>query len=441
MPKSREHVTTPAYAPDAARGGDIGMLRSARAVLDGQKTGLARILPFLGPAFIASIAYMDPGNFATNIQGGAQFGYALLWVITGSSLMAAFLQTLSAKLGIATDANLPALCHQHFSKRLNIGLWAVSEVAAMATDVAEFTGAALGLYLVFHLPLFLSGLLTGVATFTMLSLQQRGFRPLEIVITTLVGVIAVAYLLETILSRPNFGQITEHALVPSLPSGSLFLAVGILGATVMPHVLYLHSALMEKRVPVQTRRDRRRLFEMERIDIIIAMTLAGLINLAMMFLAAATFHAHGLTNIADLGTAYKTLTPLLGGAASLIFGIALLVSGLSSSTVGTMAGQVIMQGFLGWSIPIWLRRVLTMAPALVVLAFSTNPTQIIILTQVVLSFALIAPIATLLYFTAQPKLMGALVNSRTTSIIGMIVGVAIMGLNVVLLGQIFGVVK
>ena len=432
---------TPSYAPDVARSGDSGMLRAARAALDDRKTGLARILPFLGPAFIASIAYMDPGNFATNIQGGAQFGYTLLWVITGSSIMAAFLQTLSAKLGIATDTNLPALCHQHLSKRLNIGLWIVSEIAAMATDVAEFTGAALGLYLVFHLPLLISGLLTGVATFAILSLQQRGFRPLEIIITTMVGVIAIAYVLETILSRPEFGQITYHALIPNLPAGSLFLAVGILGATVMPHVLYLHSALMEKRVPVKTRRDRQKLFAMERIDIIIAMSLAGIINLAMMFLAAATFHAHGLTGVSDLITAYKTLTPLLGGSASLIFGISLLVSGLSSSTVGTMAGQVIMQGFLGWTIPVWVRRVLTMAPALVVLAINDNPTQVIILTQVILSFALIAPITTLLYFTAQPKLMGALVNSKTTTAIGVAVGIAIMGLNVVLLGQIFGLVR
>src|SRR6185437_5994793 len=280
--------------------------------------------------FIACVAYIDPGNFATNIQGGAQFGYQLLWVVTAANLMAAFLQMLSAKLGIATDTNLPALCHQHFSQRMNIGLWIVSEVAAMATDVAEFTGAALGLYLLFHIPLFLAALLTGVATFAILALQRNGFRAIEIVIAVLVGVIALAYLLETIISHPDGKQILFHAVVPSLSGSGIYLAVGILGATVMPHVLYLHSALVENRVPARTVRDRRRIFGMERIDIIIAMTLAGLINGAMLFMSAAVFHKHGLVGSGDLTTAYRTLTPLLGSAASLIFGISLLASGLSS---------------------------------------------------------------------------------------------------------------
>ena len=440
MAKSHMPVVV-ALDPPTERRGDAAMLRGARASLAGRRSGFARILPFLGPAFIASVAYMDPGNFATNIGGGAQFGYSLLWVVTGSSLMAAFLQTLSAKLGIATDTNLPDLCQRHLPQRLNIALWGISEVAAMATDIAEFTGAALGIYLLFHLPLFVSALLTGVATFAILSLQQRGMRSIEIVITVMVGVIAIAYLLETILSRPDFRQIAYHSVVPSLPPGALFLAVGILGATVMPHVLYLHSALMERRVPVKTALQRRKLFDLERIDIIIAMTLAAFINAAMMFMAAAVFHAHGLAQVADLTTAYQTLTPLLGSAASIIFGISLLVSGLSSSTVGTMAGQVIMQGFLGWSIPLWLRRALTMAPALLVIALNVNPTQVIILTQVILSFALVAPIATLLYFTAQPSVMGKLVNQRATTIIGIAVGVIIVGLNLVLLAQVFGLIQ
>jgi manganese transport protein len=438
MARSEERIIA---VTEGERRGDVRMLRAARVVLDGKQSGWVRILPFLGPAFIASVAYMDPGNFATNIQGGAQFGYRLLWVITGASLMAAFLQTLSAKLGIATDTNLPTLCQRHFSKRLNIVLWSISEIAAMATDIAEFTGAALGLYLVFHLPLFLAGLLTGVATFAILALQQHGVRRLEIVITVLVGVIALAYLLEIVLVRPNLAQAGIHAVLPSLPVNGIFLAVGILGATVMPHVLYLHSALMERRVPVRGVQDRVSLFHLERVDIVIAMALATFINLAMMVMAAAAFHAHGFLGITDLTAAYKTLTPLFGGAASLLFGVALLVSGLSSSTVGTMAGQVIMQGFLGWTIPLWLRRVLTMLPALLVLAFNNNPTQVIILTQVVLSFALVAPIVTLLYFTSQPKIMGALVNHRATTIIGVVIGVFILGLNVLLLSQAFGIVK
>lgn len=435
---AKSGVRVESVAANSSRGGDANLIRAARAALDGRKVGLARVLPFLGPAFIASVAYIDPGNFATNIQGGAQFGYQLLWVVTASSIMAAFLQTLSAKLGIATDANLPALCQQHFSKRLNIVLWLVSEVAAMATDIAEFTGAALGLYLLFHLPLVIAGLLTGVATFAILGLQRRGFRSIEIVIGALVGVIALAYLLETILARPNAGQIAFHAVVPSLDASTLFLAVGILGATVMPHVLYLHSALVERRIPARTPRDRQRIFHMERVDIIIAMTLAGLINGAMLFMAAAVFHDHGLTGVGDLTTAYQTLTPLLGSAASLIFGISLLASGLSSSSVGTMAGQVIMQGFMGWSFPVWLRRALTMIPALIVLAFDVNPTQVIIVTQVILSFALAAPIATLVYFTAQSSVMGKLVNRKATTVIGIIIGLLIMLLNAVLLAQIFG---
>ncbi len=433
-------VDSEGLPPEAARRGDAGMVRAARASLDGHRTGLARVLPFLGPAFIACVAYIDPGNFATNIQGGAQFGYELLWVITAANLMAAFLQMLSAKLGIATDNNLPALCHQHLSPRMNLGLWIVSEVAAMATDVAEFTGAALGLYLLFHIPLLPAALLTGVITFAILGLQQHGFRTLEIVITALVGVIAGAYLLETILSHPNAGQIAYHAVVPALSGSSLFLAVGILGATIMPHVLYLHSALVQGRVPARTPRDRMRIFAMERIDIVIAMTLAGLVNGAMMFMAAAVFHAHGRADVADLTVAFHTLTPLLGSAASIIFGVSLLASGLSSSTVGTLAGQVIMRGFLGWSIPVWLRRVLTMAPALLIIALNINPTQVIIFTQVILSFALVAPIATLLYFTARRDVMGAMVNQRRTTVIGLACGAVILALNAVLLAQVLGAI-
>jgi manganese transport protein len=437
---ARDDARVAAIPEVIERRGDAKMIRAARASMAGKSSGMARLLPFLGPAFIASVAYMDPGNFATNIQGGAQFGYQLLWVVTASSVMAAFLQTLSAKLGIATDANLPDLCRRHFSRTTNIALWVVSEIAAMATDVAEFTGAALGLTMLAHLPLFASALVTGVFTFWLLSLQRHGMRGIEIVIAGMVGIIAITYIVETILARPNAGQVIQHSLIPSFAPGTLFLSVGILGATVMPHVLYLHSALVERRVPARSVAERKRLFGMERLDIIIAMTLAAFINLAMMFMAAAAFHSHGLTHIVDLTQAYRTLTPLLGGAAGLVFGISLLVSGLSSSTVGTMAGQVIMQGFLGWSIPVWVRRIVTMLPALVIIAIGLNPTEVITLTQVILSFALVAPIGTLLYFTSRREVMGALVNRRSTMLLGIAIGGAIVLLNIVLLAQIAGIV-
>lgn len=431
----------PTWTPEVvAPSRDTKLLRDAHAALDGQRKGLARLLPFLGPAFIASVAYMDPGNFATNIQGGAQYGYKLLWVIVASSVMAAFLQTLSAKLGIATDANLPALCQRWLPRPTNIVLWGVSEIAAMATDIAEFTGAALGLYLLVHIPLIWAAALTGIVTFGILGLQRHGFRPLEIVIGSFVGIIAVAYLLETFLVRPNAGQIAYHAVVPFLSTGSAYLAVGILGATVMPHVLYLHSALTERRIVARTSHERKRIFGMERIDITIAMTLAGVINGAMLIMAAAVFNAHGRTDIADLQTAFQTLTPLLGGGASVIFGVALLASGLSSSTVGTLAGQVIMEGFLGWTIPVWVRRALTMAPAFIVIALNVNPTQVIIFTQVVLSFALVAPIAALLYFSARREVMGDLVNKKATTVIGVAIGGIILVLNMYLLAMTFGMV-
>ncbi len=410
---------------------------AAYATLDGRRVGFARLAPFLGPAFIASVAYMDPGNFATNIQGGSQFGYRLLWVVVAASAMAAVLQSFSAKLGIATNKNLPAVCHDELPRWLNLVLWIVSEGAAIATDLAEFTGAALGLNLLIHVPLLWAGVITGIATFAMLGLQRFGFRPLELVIGALVAVIAGSYLIELVIARPDAGQVAFHAITPSLPSGSIFLAVAILGATIMPHVLYLHSALTEGRIPARNRPEKRRLYRMERLDIVLAMALATLINCAMMIMAAAVFYAHGLTGIADISTAYKTLTPLLGGAASLVFGVSLLASGLSSSAVGTMAGQVIMQGFMGWSIRLWVRRVVTMTPALVIIALGVNPTMVILISQAVLSFALVAPISALLYFTAQRGVMGRdLVNSRAMTVLGVAIGAIILTLNVVLLTQV-----
>jgi manganese transport protein len=399
---------------------------------------LRRALPFMGPAFIAAVAYIDPGNFATNIAAGAQYGYLLLWVILASNLMAVLIQTLSAKLGIATGRNLPQLCRAYLPRKVSVGLWIVAEIGAMATDLAEFLGAAVGLNLLFGMPLLLAGLITGAATFAILGLQRFGFRPLEIIITILVSVIAFSYVLETLLARPDWGQVAFHAVTPQLAgASSLLLAVGILGATVMPHVIYLHSALTSDRVPQRSRADAHGVFKFERFDIWIAMGLAGLVNGAMLFMAAAVFYGSGHTEVGSLETAYQTLTPLLGNAASTIFGVALLTSGLSSSAVGTLAGQVIMDGFLGWKIPIWLRRAITMLPALIVIAIGLNPTYTLVLSQVALSFVLPFAVIPLMYFTARRGVMGDMVNRRWTTILGWVVTSIIISLNLFLLYQTF----
>jgi manganese transport protein len=420
--------------------GDIATVTSAHEVLQGQskRSGLVRLLPFLGPAFIACVAYIDPGNFATNIQGGAEFGYMLVWVIIASNLMAMLIQSLSAKLGIATGMNLAEMCREQFPRPVVWGMWIVSEIVAMATDLAEFLGAALGFNLLFHIPLLAAGILTGITTLLILGLQRRGFRPLEAVITSLVGVIAICYLVETILDQPNWGQIAFHAVTPQFSSTeSLLLAVGILGATVMPHVIFLHSSLTQHRIVISDQQQRRRLFHFELIDVIIAMSIAGLINLSMLIMAASTFFTNGLTNIASIEEAYRTLQPLLGSAASTIFAISLLASGLSSSTVGTMAGQVIMQGFLRRQVPIWLRRLVTMLPALVVIAINLDPTRTLVISQVILSFGIPFALIPLVLFTRRRDLMGILVNHRITTLIGSIVAGLIVALNLYLLYQTF----
>jgi manganese transport protein len=424
--------------PHEAAVGDRRTVAAARVALAGKGRAIGRVLPFLGPAFIACVAYIDPGNFATNIQGGSAFGYQLLWVILLSNLMAVLLQTLSAKLGIATGLNLPEVCCKHLPRGVNLLLWVVAEVAAMATDLAEFIGAALGFYLLLHIPLIWAGLLTGVVTFLLLGMRRYGFRPLEATIILLVAVIAGSYLIEIFLARPDAGQVTFHAVVPMLSNGSILLAVGILGATVMPHVIYLHSALTQRRIVPGNSQEARRIFRFEQVDIWIAMGLAGLVNGAMLVMAASVFFGHGLTQIATLQDAYQTLTPLLGPAASIFFGLALLASGLSSSTVGTMAGQVIMQGFTGWRIPNWLRRLITMLPALIVLGIGLDPTTTLVISQVVLSFALPFAIVPLLFFTRRRDIMDTLVNHRLTTALGAVVALVIISLNVLLLVQVFG---
>jgi manganese transport protein len=411
-------------------------------VLEGQskKGVLARVLPFLGPAFVASIAYMDPGNFATNIAGGAQFGYMLLWVILASNLMAMLIQTLSAKLGIATGLNLAEHCREHFPRWIVIAMWVLMELVAMATDLAEFLGAALGFYLLFGIPLLAAGILTAVITFVILGLERYGFRPLEAVITAFVGVIALCYVIEIFLVKPDWGQIAYHAVVPQF-SGieSILLASGILGATVMPHVIFLHSSLTQGRIVTRDPKLLRRLFRFEQLDVVIAMGAAGFINMAMLVMAAATFYAQGRHDVGTIQEAHRTLAPLLGSASSWIFAISLLASGLSSSTVGTMAGQVIMQGFLRRHIAPWLRRLATLLPSLVVIAIGLDPTRTLVISQVVLSFGLPFAVIPLVYFTSRKEIMGVLVNHRVTTIIASVVAALIVALNLFLLYQtIFG---
>lgn len=387
---------------------------------------------------MASVAYIDPGNFATNIQGGAQFGYMLLWVIFASNLMAMLLQALSAKLGIATGLNLAEHCRNEFPRPVVIGMWIIGEIVAMATDLAEFLGAALGFNLLFGIPLLPASFLTAIATFLILTLEKKGYRPIEAVITALVGVIALSYLIETYLDHPAWDQVAYNFVVPRFDgTESILLATGILGATVMPHVIFLHSALTQNRILATTPQDRQKLFRFELIDVAIAMGLAGLINAAMLIMAASTFFQNGLVEIGAIEEAYRTLTPLLGAAASSVFAISLLASGLSSSTVGTMAGQVIMQGFLHRKIPVWIRRLVTIIPSLIVIGIGLDPTRTLVISQVVLSFGLPFAVIPLVMFTANKRIMGALVNHRFTTAIATVVVGLIVALNVFLLYQVF----
>ncbi len=421
---------------------DSATVAAANQVLQGKsnKNRLARILPFIGPAFIASIAYMDPGNYATNISAGAQFGYLLIWVILVSNLMAMLIQSLSAKLGIATGMNLAEICRQEFPRPVVWGMWVLMEVMAMATDLAEFLGAALGMYLLFHIPLFPAALITAVATFVILSLERRGFRHLEAVITVFVGVIALCYVIETFLDNPDWGQIVHHTLVPQFAGPeSVLLAAGILGATVMPHVIFLHSALTQGRVVTREPLQLKRLYRFQLVDVGVAMGVAGFVNAAMLIMAASTFHRAGMSDVGSLEQAYQTLVPLLGSAASAVFAISLLASGLSSSTVGTMAGQVIMQGFLHRKISVWLRRLVTIFPTLVIIAIGADPTHTLVISQVILSFALPFAVIPLILFTRRRDLMGVLTNHRATTAIVTLIAALIIALNIYLVYEtIFG---
>ena len=392
-------------------------------------------MPFLGPAFIASVAYVDPGNFATNVASGAQFGYALGWVVLTANLMAMLVQTLSAKLGIATGLSLPEVCRERLPRRYVVGLWLQAEAVAMATDLAEFTGAVLGLRLVFGLPMWTCAVLAGLATFAVLAMEVGGFRQIEAAITALVGVVVLAFGLELVVSRPPAGAVASGVLEPRLPGGAALLAVSIVGATVMPHVIYLHSALTRGRGSGVTRPDdRRRVFRFEVVDVVCAMGLAGAINLAMLATAAAVFNSRGLTSAgSDLGSVVSGMDSYLGAHAGTVFGVALLVSGVASSCVGTLSGQVVMEGFLHRQVPVFLRRFVTMIPALVLLAVGFSPTRALVLSQVFLSFGIPFALIPLVVFTASRRLMGGLVNRLVTTVFACAVTVVIVGLNVYLL--------
>jgi manganese transport protein len=417
--------------------GETATARAAHASLKGEKRGLARLWPFLGPAFIAAVAYVDPGNFATNISGGAQFGYLLLWVILTSNLMAMLIQSMSAKLGIATGKNLPEVCRERFPRAVTLGLWVQAEVIAMATDLAEFIGAALALNLLFGIPLFPAGLLTAVGAFAILELQRRGFRPLEAAISALVGVIVVAFAFQMFYAQPEADRILAGLFTPQFAgTESVLLAAGILGATVMPHVIYLHSALTQRRVVGRTEEEKKKIFRFELVDVVIAMAIAGTINASMLIMAAALFHANGL-NVGDIDFAFEQLKVLEGNTPAILFGVALLASGLSSSSVGTMAGQVVMQGFINRRIPLFLRRLITMLPALVVLAIGLNPSRSLVISQVVLSFGIPFALIPLLIHCRNRSVMGALVNRRLTTGIATVVVALIVSLNVFLLYRTF----
>jgi manganese transport protein len=415
--------------------GESRVLEAAERVLSGERRGVRAVLPFLGPAFIASVAYIDPGNFATNMDGGSQFGYTLLWVVLAANLMAMLVQSMSAKLGIATGSSLPEVCRERFSPRVVVALWLQAEAVAMATDLAEFVGAALGLHLVFGLAMWPSAALTGLAAFIILGMQVAGFRRLEAVLTGLVAVVVLAFGLEVLRSRPAVAGVTHGLFVPQLAgSGSALLAVSIIGATVMPHVIYLHSSLTQNRIVGANPGARRTIFRYEMVDIVIAMGIAGLINMAMLATAAAVFHDRGLVGAGtDLGQVYAGLNQFLGQHSGTVFGVALLASGVASSCVGTMSGQVVMQGFIHRQIPIFVRRAITMIPALIVIGAGFSPTRALVLSQVFLSFGIPFALVPLVVFTSSRSLMGPLVNRRVTIVAAAVVTVVIVGLNIYLL--------
>ncbi len=412
--------------------------RAIHEVLEGRRRGLRAMLPMMGPAVIASIAYIDPGNFATNIQAGAKYGYGLLWVVLLANLIAMLFQALSAKLGIVTGRNLAELCREQLPRPLVIAMWVVSEIAAMATDLAEFLGAAIGLSLLFHLPLFWGMVVTAIVTYGILAFERRGFRPLELIIAALVSIISLCYLIEMFIVPVDWPAAAFHMAVPQLQNAAaITIAVGIIGATVMPHAIYLHSGLTQARMPVESDADRRKLLRFSNWEVVIALAVAGAVNMAMVIMASGAFH-QGHSDVAEIETAYHMLTPLLGAGAASIFLVSLLASGISSSAVGTMAGQIIMQGFVGFRIPVFIRRLVTMVPAFFVVGLGIDSTNALVMSQVVLSIALPVPMIALLIFTQRRDIMGVFANGPLTRLAAWGGTALVLSLNTILLLQTFG---
>ena len=436
MTSPRHDRGAPVHPLDDVLPGEARVFEAAEESLVLGRRGVRGVWPFLGPAFVASVAYVDPGNFATNMAGGAKFGYLLLWVILMANLMGMVIQSMSAKLGIATGMNLPEVCRERFPRTASILLWIQAEIIAMATDLAEFIGAAIGLNIVFGIPLFPAALITSAAAFAILALQARGFRRLEAVVAAFIGVIVVAFAAQVFLADPDRADIARGFVPGFEGSESVLLAVGILGATVMPHVIYLHSALTQHRIVGATDEEKRRIFRFEVVDVVIAMGIAGIVNMSMLVIAAAVFHENGMTDVGDdLVQVADVLGTELGNHANMLFGIALLASGLSSSSVGTLAGQVVMQGFIRRRIPLFLRRAITMAPALVIIAAGVDASRALVLSQVALSFGIPFALIPLLWFCRDRSLMGGLVNRRSTTVLAAAIAALIIGLNAFLLQQ------
>jgi manganese transport protein len=414
-------------------------IQIARDVLDGQRRDWRGYSAFAGAGVMVSIAFIDPGNFATNIQAGAKYGYGLLWAVLLANLIGMLVQALSAKLGVVTGRNLAELCREHFPTPVVVAMWLVSEIAAMATDLAEFVGAGIGLSLLFHIPLLAGMLVTAAIVYGILVSGQKGFRPFELIIGGFVAAIAFCYVVEMFIAPVDWSAAAIHSVVPGIAdSGALLLTVGIIGATVMPHAIYLHSGLMQSRIPPRSEAEKGRIVRISNREVVIALAIAGAVNMAMVMMASAAFHA-GHSDVAQIETAFNTLTPLLGVAAGSVFLLSLLASGVASSAIGTMAGQMIMQGFVGFAIPVWVRRLVTMLPAFVVVALGIDATQALVVSQVVLSLALPLPMITLILFTSRADVMGSFANGRVANLAAILGTIVVLSLNVILVLGTVGV--
>ncbi|KMY19343.1 Nramp family divalent metal transporter [Bacillus pumilus] len=413
------------------------MSEAAERALEGKVKGFRRLLPFLGPAFIAAIAYIDPGNFATNIAAGSKYGYLLLWVILISNLMALLIQSLSAKLGIATGKNLPEIAREEFPKPVSIGLWVQGELVIIATDLAEFIGAALGLYLLFRIPLLEASIIAAIGSFAILELQRRGYRALEAGITGMLFVVVIAFAVQTFVAKPDIASVAGGLFIPKFDGAdSVLLAAGILGATVMPHAIYLHSALTQRRVVGRTEKEKKQIFRFEFLDILIAMIVAGAINASMLIVAAALFYKNGLF-VEDLDVAFQHFGTLAGPVSAILFGVGLLVAGLSSSSVGTLSGDIIMQGFIQYRIPLYVRRLITIIPPIAIIASGVNPTSALVMSQVVLSFGIAFALIPLILFTSKKRIMGELTNARWVTGISWVIAALVVALNLFLIVDTF----